>query len=101
MFLEIELVLLPLVVLVNLTFLSVIMKKGRMECIGTSLRLKNKFGAGYKLTVLLEPKQKSTVEEYFNKELGVNPLGSGDNFTEFNIPRSQVENLPKFFKKLE
>ncbi len=28
-----------------------IMARGRMRCIGTSIRLKNKFGAGYRMSV--------------------------------------------------
>ncbi len=28
------------------------MKQGRMKCIGTSLELKNRFGLGYKLTIV-------------------------------------------------
>lgn len=77
------------------------MKKGQLECIGSSLRLKNKFGAGYKVTTVVEPKHKTGVEEYFQGELGLKPIGTGENFVEFNVSRDLVPKLPKFFKKLE
>ena len=36
-----------------------IMAKGKIVCLGTSLFLKNRFGAGYKLTMVKKFKQKN------------------------------------------
>ena len=37
-----------------------IMAKGEMKCLGSSLFLKNRFGAGYKLTMVKENKETNT-----------------------------------------
>lgn len=33
-----------------------VVNKGELKCIGTSLNLKNNFGDGYKLSIISEPK---------------------------------------------
>ena len=38
-----------------------IMKQGEMQCLGSSLFLKNRFGAGYKLTMVKKTKDKNNV----------------------------------------
>lgn len=79
----------------------VIMKQGRLECAGTSLHLKNKFGAGYRVTILHEPNTKQKVIEFFKEKLKLDPAGGGDNFVEYNIPRPDLPKLPEFFSDLE
>jgi len=37
-----------------------IMAKGKLMCLGTSLFLKRRFGAGYKLTMVKKTKEKNT-----------------------------------------
>jgi ABC-type multidrug transport system ATPase subunit len=48
-----------------------IMAKGQMMCLGSSLFLKKRFGAGYKLTMVKESKAKNTVLlPYLERKLG-------------------------------
>lgn len=48
-----------------------IMAKGQMMCLGTSLFLKNRFGAGYKLTMVKASKQPNLlIGSYLKTHLG-------------------------------
>lgn len=48
-----------------------IMAQGKMMCLGTSLFLKKRFGAGYKITMVKETKQANTqIEPYLRQNLG-------------------------------
>eukprot|EP01133_Synstelium_polycarpum_P001084 gene1084-1230_t len=81
-----------------------IMKKGKIVCLGTSLRLKNKFGAGYRLVVLLDSSAANgveTVTKFFEMHLNIKPAGEAIGQLEFNVARDQLENLMSFFEKLE
>lgn len=44
-----------------------IMAKGKLMCLGTSLFLKNRFGSGYKLTMVKKQKARNTLVEPFLK----------------------------------
>jgi ATP-binding cassette subfamily A (ABC1) protein 3 len=44
-----------------------IMAQGKMMCLGTSLFLKKRFGAGYKITMVKESKQANTMIEPYLK----------------------------------
>lgn len=78
------------------------MKKGRVNCIGSSLRLKQKFGAGYTVTIgvrtdekllmsnkgqfLKEQKDKcERIQEFFTKNI------KGINFVEFKSNLVKVQ----------
>ena len=78
-----------------------IMKKGQLEAYGTSLRLKNKFGAGYRVTILADPAKIPDVNAFVEQSIGLKPVGGGANFVEFNIPRNLLNDLPAFFEKFE
>jgi ABC-type multidrug transport system ATPase subunit len=78
-----------------------IMKQGRLEAIGTSLHLKNKFGTGYRVTILHDPNSKPKVIDFFQQHLDVPCAGGGENFCEFYIPRPVLPKLPAFFTELE
>eukprot|EP01116_Phalansterium_solitarium_P019772 TRINITY_DN564_c0_g1_i1.p1 TRINITY_DN564_c0_g1~~TRINITY_DN564_c0_g1_i1.p1 ORF type:complete len:832 (+),score=308.60 TRINITY_DN564_c0_g1_i1:104-2599(+) len=78
-----------------------IMKKGRLEVFGSSLRLKNKFGAGYRISVLGQPDYIPMVIDFFAKNLGVTPEGGGSGFVDFGISRPLLPQLPEFFAALE
>jgi hypothetical protein len=77
------------------------MKKGVIEAFGTSLRLKNKFGAGYRITVLAEERSVDDVSAFLSSNLALEPAGRGATFVDFNIPRPMLKDLPQFFEKLE
>ena len=49
-----------------------IMNKGEMKCLGSSLFLKKRFGAGYKLTIVKSSKQtlKERLQKYLEANLG-------------------------------
>jgi ATP-binding cassette subfamily A (ABC1) protein 3 len=48
-----------------------IMAKGQMMCLGSSLFLKKRFGAGYKLTMVKATKEKNTqLQKYLEQNLG-------------------------------
>jgi ATP-binding cassette subfamily A (ABC1) protein 3 len=48
-----------------------IMAKGEMKCLGSSLFLKKKFGAGYKLTMVKASKDKNTaLQPFIERYLG-------------------------------
>lgn len=38
-------------ILKNYYYFVAIMSKGRLQCVGSSLRLKQRFGAGYRITI--------------------------------------------------
>lgn len=49
-----------------------IMAQGQMMCLGTSLFLKKRFGAGYKFTMVKDDKKKNTkLEPYLNNHFGL------------------------------
>jgi ABC-type multidrug transport system ATPase subunit len=45
-----------------------IMAKGRLRCIGNSVHLKSKFGAGYEITVMAPTASLPAVKQLFNDE---------------------------------
>lgn len=77
------------------------MKKGKIETYGTSLRLKNKFGAGYRITTLATPATIPAVQGFFEENLGLKASGIAQTFVEYNVPRPLLPQLPTFFEKLE
>eukprot|EP01132_Coremiostelium_polycephalum_P010315 gene10315-12659_t len=81
-----------------------IMKKGKLVCLGSSLRLKNKFGAGYRIVVLTDPTNPNghqDIIKFFEINLSVAPSSTSVGLLEFNVPREQLPNLVSFFEKIE
>ncbi|EGG17668.1 hypothetical protein DFA_08664 [Cavenderia fasciculata] len=81
-----------------------IMSKGKLVCVGTSLRLKSKFGAGYKLVALYDATvddAATKIANFFEVQLSVKPSLMQVGSLEFNVPRSQLNNLMEFFDKVE
>jgi ABC-type multidrug transport system ATPase subunit len=80
-----------------------IMKKGRFICLGTGLHLKNKFGTGYRVVVVMEGgKPIQAIIDRFCQQLDGTVVMESDNLTvKFNIPRSCINQLPSFFEQLE
>ena len=80
-----------------------IMAKGQLMCLGSSLFLKNRFGAGYKLSIV---KKEQEIGKGLEKFLGVYFAG----ITKHNeirdevhyvIPRDQVGNFKAFFEAFD
>lgn len=91
-----------------------IMARGRMRGIGTSIRLKQKFGAGYEVSVSVSPPRGSSqtsladysqhvsdVKALFKSSLGLEPRDENRAYITYLIPRDCEERLPKFLADLE
>ncbi|CDY23800.1 BnaA01g21510D [Brassica napus] len=88
-----------------------IMAKGRLRCIGTSIRLKSRFGAGFVATVSFTESKKDyrnaagdshePVKRFFNEHLKVEPADENKAFMTFVIPHDKEKLLTGFFEELE
>lgn len=93
-----------------------IMARGRIRAIGSSIRLKQKFGAGYEVSVSVgaaHASESSTddmqnvktdadaVKEFFRDSLGLSPKEENRAYITYLIPRNQEKALPGFLNKLE
>eukprot|EP01025_Chloroclados_australasicus_P050566 TRINITY_DN5830_c0_g3_i2.p1 TRINITY_DN5830_c0_g3~~TRINITY_DN5830_c0_g3_i2.p1 ORF type:complete len:1015 (-),score=90.81 TRINITY_DN5830_c0_g3_i2:310-3354(-) len=93
-----------------------IMARGRLRCLGSSLRLKQKFGAGYLVGVsVVSQKQLSTnnvdkinneelgraVKQFFQQEMGIAPTSEDKAYIHFVIPKDKEQQLSSFLAKLE
>jgi ABC-type multidrug transport system ATPase subunit len=84
-----------------------IMAKGRLRCIGTSIRLKSRFGAGYRVSVsvmmdgsAMNQVLADRVKSYFKDVLGVAPSEESQSYIHFTVPRSFDDRLGTFFAEL-
>ncbi|KAL5544418.1 hypothetical protein UlMin_008202 [Ulmus minor] len=93
-----------------------IMAKGRLRCIGTSIRLKSRFGTGFIANVSFNdngngqnpPNRKGVdttlhedVKQFFKQRLNVSPKEESKSFLTFVIPHDREELLSNFFAELE
>ncbi|XP_013596936.1 PREDICTED: ABC transporter A family member 11 isoform X2 [Brassica oleracea var. oleracea] len=88
-----------------------IMAKGRLRCIGTSIRLKSRFGTGFVATVSFTESKKDNsnasgdshepVKRFFNEHLKVEPADENKAFMTFVIPHDKEKLLTVFFEELE
>uniref|UniRef100_M4D8X0 ABC transporter domain-containing protein n=1 Tax=Brassica campestris TaxID=3711 RepID=M4D8X0_BRACM len=88
-----------------------IMAKGRLRCIGTSIRLKSRFGTGFVATVSFTESKKDNsnasgdshepVKRFFNEHLKVEPADENKAFMTFVIPHDKEKLLTGFFEELE
>ena len=76
-----------------------IMAKGQMMCLGTSLFLKNRFGAGYKLTMVKASKQPNLlIANYLKTHLGeVELLSEVSSEIVFQVTAEAAKKFKKFF----
>lgn len=76
-----------------------IMAKGKMMCLGTSLFLKKRFGAGYKLTMVKNNKKPNTlIEPYLKENLGqVELLSEVSSEITFQVSNESAHRFTKFF----
>ena len=84
-----------------------IMAKGRLRCIGTSVRLKTKFGEGYKVSVSCGDNMKSdsdsskAVKSFFQQQLGVECVEESKAYMNFNVPVDISSKMAQFFADLD
>lgn len=96
-----------------------VMAKGRLRCIGTSIRLKSRFGTGYVATVNFQGNtpgqtangngddeatgapQVERVKQFFKYRLDVDPKEETRTYLTFIIPRDKESILTNFFSELE
>jgi len=78
-----------------------IMARGRLRCIGSSIRLKNRFGAGIRVSVSSGSNSPAKLLEVFNQELGLQPTEQSQVYTHYIVPRALEGKLPGFFSMLE
>lgn len=80
-----------------------IMCKGTLQCIGSSLFLKNRFGVGYKITFVKKRKRshpglEKFLQSYFN---GVKKANEVHEEISYVIPKTQAQNFGGFFEALD
>ncbi|KAI3884200.1 hypothetical protein MKX03_025665 [Papaver bracteatum] len=94
-----------------------IVAKGKLRCIGTSIRLKSRFGTGLVATVsfaenisrqfpvdgdaVTDEPHHLAVKQFFKHHLNVVPKEENKSFLTFIIPRDKEKLLSDFFDKLE
>ncbi|CAN1262525.1 ABC transporter A family member 2 [Linum perenne] len=93
-----------------------IMAKGRLRCIGTSIRLKSRFGTGFVTNVsfgevagghspINQPvdnsAQHEAVKQFFKQHLDATPTEETKSFMTFVIPHDREKLLTKVFAELE
>lgn len=90
-----------------------IMALGRLRCLGSSLRLKQRFGSGYQVSVSVQPGTGVVVEEdviaqraqkvegLFKQQLSLDPYERGRVYTTYLVPRDREPDLIPFLSSLE
>ncbi|KAG7535104.1 ABC transporter-like [Arabidopsis thaliana x Arabidopsis arenosa] len=86
-----------------------IMAKGRLRCIGTSIRLKSRFGTGFITTVSFPENKKDgarstspePLKRFFKEHLKVEPTEESKAFMTFVIPHDKEQLLTGFFAELQ
>ncbi|XP_061353106.1 ABC transporter A family member 2-like isoform X2 [Gastrolobium bilobum] len=93
-----------------------IMAKGRLRCIGTSIRLKSRFGTGFIANIsfygnnihhsppngdAISTEQRDAVKQFFKNHLDVVPKEENNNFLTFVIPHDREALLTNFFAELQ
>ncbi|QCE13964.1 ATP-binding cassette [Vigna unguiculata] len=93
-----------------------IMAKGRLRCIGTSIRLKSRFGTGFIANIsfhgnniersptngdAISTEHREEVKKFFKNYLNVEPKEETNNFITFVIPHDREALLTNFFSELQ
>ncbi|KAL6583951.1 ATP-binding cassette sub- A member 2 [Orobanche minor] len=92
-----------------------IMAKGRLRCIGTSIRLKSRFGTGFIANIsfsgdvsgppnlgdISNTSQHTDVKQFFKSHLDVLPKEESKSFLTFIIPHEKEKLLKIFFAELQ
>jgi len=90
-----------------------IMALGRLRCIGSSLRLKQRFGAGFQVSAsvqaskagLIDPveleRRSNGVKDFFYEHLKLDPTDINKTYINYLVPRAREDDLVPFLEKLE
>lgn len=93
-----------------------IMAKGRLRCIGTSIRLKSRFGTGFIANISfygnniehgpangddISATHREAVKQFFKNHLDVVPKEENNNFLTYVIPHEREALLTNFFSELQ
>ena len=90
-----------------------IMARGRLRCIGSSLHLKQRFGAGYQLAVSVMSaldqqadaqalqQRAEAVKHFFREHLSLSPTDETRAYMQFLVERAREQELVQFLAKLE
>eukprot|EP00033_Pygsuia_biforma_P000094 GCRY01000120.1.p1 GENE.GCRY01000120.1~~GCRY01000120.1.p1 ORF type:complete len:872 (-),score=243.68 GCRY01000120.1:68-2683(-) len=86
-----------------------IMARGQITAVGTPLSLKNKYGAGYTLTVMVDTNNQKSEDDFTHLQSaeafigahlqGLKPTGRYSDQLNFTVPLDLVNSLPKFLKE--
>jgi len=99
-----------------------IMARGKLRCIGTSVRLKSRFGTGFVVNVSVQKErtrnnflqnesdsmqredsghQSEPIKQFFRERLNVEPKEENKAYITFIIPREKEEQLTDFFAEMQ
>lgn len=80
-----------------------IIGKGRLRVVGSSVRLKNRFGAGYRLMFIDEDhRSKDEVKAFMTANMpSAHMVSEVGGVLTYEIPRTEKDRLPQFFEYLE
>ena len=84
-----------------------IMAKGRLRCLGSSVRLKSRFGKGYRVSVSFESRvdvnstAHQDVKALFKDSCGAEPEPEMSSYLHFHVPSSEENTLIAIFSQLE
>ncbi|XP_074316992.1 ABC transporter A family member 2-like [Silene latifolia] len=85
-----------------------VMAKGRLHCIGTSIRLKSRFGTGFIINLSFTDGNSAensanieTVKSFFRQHLEVSPKKESHAFLSFIIPRQKEDLLKRMFGEFQ
>ena len=80
-----------------------IMCKGTLQCLGSSLFLKNRFGLGYRITFVKKSKKAHPdLEDFMHCYFkGVEKAGEVQEEVSYVIPKSESQNFGGFFQALD
>ena len=84
-----------------------IIAKGRLRCIGTSVRLKSRYGKGYRVSLSFDPSGgnssggQQVVSSLFKDSFGSEPEPDISSYLHFNVPSTENAKLAALFGELE
>jgi len=79
-----------------------IMHKGQMRCLGTALRLKSKFGTGYRLSINYEPSKKEPAREFITNQFPYAvPVQEFSGTSSYEISKEKMMKMSQLLRLME
>lgn len=79
-----------------------IMARGKLRAIGSSIRLKQKFGSGYQISLSHDKNKRDELNEFMKMEFGVaSPTDIKGSYTTYTLPKSLEQKLHESLSVLE